>query len=292
MIICVTVTYNPDFDILIQSLSSISNQVDRVYVIDNGSLSPFHDRLSFDNVSFYSLGDNFGIGYAQNYGMNLALDLEPDFIMLSDQDTIYPKHYCSTMSDSLLSHSEACVVAPLFEDARSKKVTEFFPENTYFLTKFRPKSGYYYISQAIASGMFIRVSSLKEIGIMNEDLFIDWVDFEWCWRATFYGYRILLNSDVKVLHYLGDSTLDSPFGSLEMRSPLRHYYITRNAFFLSLYCNYLPYPKRFTLFVRSLRYLVGFPVLCNPHVENLKLVCLAFFHGLRKVQGKLKRFDS
>ena len=84
MIICVTVTYNPDFDILIQSLSSISNQVDRVYVIDNGSLSPFHDRLSFDNVSFYSLGDNFGIGYAQNYGMNLALDLEPDFIMLSD----------------------------------------------------------------------------------------------------------------------------------------------------------------------------------------------------------------
>lgn len=287
MIACVVVTYNPDVETFIHSLSSIATQVDCIYIVDNGSLFDFKDLLCFDNVSFHSLGQNFGIGYAQNYGIKLALRSGSEFIMLSDQDTIYPVQYTSIMKRSLSFHKEAGAVAPVFEDDRSKKVYKFFSENTYFLRKFSAKSGQCYIFQTIASGMLIRSDTLKRVGLMNEELFIDWVDFEWCWRVTSYGYKILLNSDVKIFHSLGDSVLNTSFIDLHVRSSLRHYYITRNAFFLSLYSDYLSRTRKVALFLRSLRYLAGFPIL-KPHVQNFKMVFLGFFHGLIRIQGKFR----
>jgi len=42
---------------------------------------------------------------------------------------------------------------------------------------------------------------------MNEDLFIDWVDFEWCWRARKKGYKIIGNANVVITHQLGDAAV-------------------------------------------------------------------------------------
>ena len=30
---------------------------------------------------------------------------------------------------------------------------------------------------------------ILDVGLMDESLFIDWVDFEWCWRAKSKGYK-------------------------------------------------------------------------------------------------------
>lgn len=40
---------------------------------------------------------------------------------------------------------------------------------------------------------------------MNERFIIDWVDFEWCWRAREKGYQIIGNANVLITRQLGDA---------------------------------------------------------------------------------------
>lgn len=122
---------------------------------------------------------------------------------------------------------------------------------------------------------------------MNEELFIDYVDLEWCWRAVNKGYKIIGNAEVSINHTLGDYRKTFLNFEVNMRTPLRHYYITRNTIYLSLRSKELPFYSRLILFVKSLKYFMGFSLLGTPHLENLKYTSLGFLHGFR---GKLGDF--
>ena len=284
----VYVTYNPSLDFLTKSIDSIIEQVRKIYIIDNTpgkfvGLESFFER----GVEIIYLNDNLGISYAQNIGIKESLKNNANFIMLSDQDTCYPEKYIKSMLEVFDDNNDVAAVVPRFVDSNKSSSDGFIKILPVFFKQFFPKKGQHEIMQAIASGKILNVMYLKEIGLMDEQLFIDWVDFEWCWRARKNGFKIIGNADVVIQHQLGDFSKNIGFREVNLRSYIRHYYITRNAFYLALYSNNLDFLHRINLFFKSFRYITGFPVLAKPHLKNLKYVLLGFLHGVFKKLGKL-----
>ncbi len=59
------------------------------------------------------------------------------------------------------------------------------------------------VSYTMNSISLIKTDLFKEVGLMDESLFIDGVDDEWCWRATnLFGCRFFLDSKVVINHNL------------------------------------------------------------------------------------------
>lgn len=286
MIVSVYVTYNPNIPLLERAIESLIEQVDFAIIVDNSPQSILELRI--DNMVIEALGENIGIAAAQNIGIRKAIEFGAEYIVLSDQDTVYPADYVASMLPVFEQFSDACVVVPKFVDAMKKGADGFIAIKPIFFQQFFPGSGKHKIFQAIASGKVLKVSSLGEIGLMNEHLFIDWVDLEWCWRARARGFQVIGNADVVIQHQLGDMSKDLGFREVNLRSPIRHYYITRNAFYLSLYCKDLDVWHRINLFFKSFRYIIGYPALSKPHLKNLRAVLLGFYHGLT---GRLGKYD-
>jgi len=286
----VIVTYKTEEDSLEKLLNSIKFQVDKVLIVDNtpnftNGLEKFRD----EKTEAIYLNENTGIAYAQNFGIKKAIEEGADFIMLSDDDTLYPENYVNEMLKVFQKKKEEKIaaVAPSFKNVLTGKKNSFVLKSTIGFRKICPSSGYYEIFQAIASGLILNAKYLKEIGLMNEKLFMDYVDLEWCWRAIKKGYKIIGNANVIIEHKLGDYSKTMSGKQIFLRNPLRHYYITRNNTYLALYDNDLDFIYRGFLLIKSFGYLIGYPLLASPFFKNFQYCLLGFWHGVTKKMGKL-----
>ena len=287
----VLVTYNPNCELLNKVVNSISSQVRKMYIVDNTPdrakcLSNF---LEYENIETIYLDDNKGIAYAQNIGIKKSIEDKSNYILLSDQDTIYPDDYILDMIQAINKcNDDIAAIAPLYKDSNRRKKNEGFIKKSYFLNKkIYPESGLHEIYQAIASGKILNTKYLNKIGVMDENLFIDWVDLEWCWRSVKRGYKIIGNANVIITHHMGDKAINIGFKEISLRNPIRSYYITRNAIHLALRCDSLNFLQKATIVFKTLRYLVAFPILAKPHMAHLEYAMRGFWHGLTGKLGKL-----
>jgi len=287
----VIVTYHPDLKLLHRCVESLASQVRYIFLVDNTPCGPagLEEFLLSHPVEMITVGDNKGIAYAQNLGIKKSTERGSRYILLSDQDTIYPEKYAENMLSAMDSiEGRVAAIAPLFTDTRRQgEVQWFIKKSLWGFSKFYPKSGLYEVFHVIASGMIANTEYLNDIGLMDDDLFMDWVDLRWCWKAQKKGYKIIGNADVLIIHQLGDKALNLWFRKVNLRDPIRHYYITRNAFHLALRCDSLDVPHRIILFFKAFRYVVGYPLLSGAHSVHLKYILLAFWHGICGKLGKL-----
>ncbi|MDR2408843.1 MAG: glycosyltransferase family 2 protein, partial [Bacteroidales bacterium] len=195
---CILVTYHPDILLLNRVLDGILFQIRNCYVINNGVQ---YFCYSTNNITIVNLGRNYGIAYAQNYGIELAKRHNADFVLLSDQDTIYPEDFISKMLD-VYEHTEdkehIGAITPIFYDKNKDRSSAIMATKFYSII---PESHKIYtVAHTISSGSLIPMENLKIIGFMREELFIDYVDTEWYWRALKYGYKILSIPAVAIKH--------------------------------------------------------------------------------------------
>lgn len=292
MIAGILVSYEPEAQTLRDTFASLLSQVDHLFLVDNDSSIDPAELLSVteeERLTIIRLDENLGIAAAQNAGIASAKALGAEFVVLSDQDTVYPLGAISRLLDVFKRWPKAAAVVPLFNDVNKSASDGFILENSLFFSSSRVTKGEHSLLQAIASGKVIRLSTLEVIGAMDEDLFIDWVDLEWCWRARHKGYQVIGSCDVEVTHALGDGSRNIGYREVNLRSPLRHYYITRNAFSLALRTPYLTLLMRCILFVRSLRYPLAFPILSRPRWRNFCAVIAGVTDALLGRLGKTNR---
>jgi rhamnosyltransferase len=238
------------------------------------------------NAEIIYLNDNYGIAYAQNVGIKKALEENVDYILLSDQDTIYPLDYIEKMLECF-KEDKVAAAGPLFIDAHTGKVQFFVKKGLIGFKKVYPKTGKHEVLQLIASGTIINVKSIQEIGLMKEELFIDWVDMEWCWRATKKGFKIIGNADVVIEHFHGEKSKEFLGKNITLKSYVRNYYTIRNGIYLALYSNVLDIYRRTLLFFKTFRNIFLFSVLSNDIFLNFKYTLKGFYHGLIGKLGKL-----
>ena len=208
----VYVTYNPDIELFKKSVESVIGQVDKIVIVDNtpGKCEKLENLKTLPNIEVIYLGDNYGIAYAQNVGIKKALENNADYILLSDQDTVYPPDFVEKMLECF-KEEKVAACGPLFIDANTGRKQFFIKKGLFGFKRFYPTSGKHEVLQLIASGTILNSRYLSYIGLMKEDLFIVWVDMEWCWRAKKRGYKIIGNADVIINHRLGDNVKNIGF---------------------------------------------------------------------------------
>lgn len=139
----------------------------------------------------------------------------------------------------------------------------------------------------ISSGTFTSMAIFNEVGGFREDLFVDYVDVEWCLRLAKKGYRLWGICAAMMEHDLGEDPI-ALFGRLFFtHSPLRHYYLIRNG--ITLYkasdisfrwkCSDMP-----RLLVKSIFYLM----LSKPQLTHMRMMGRGFCDGLRGRLGKFR----
>ena len=282
-VFCVVVAYRPREAVLRSVLESIGRQATHVIVVDNteGTGEP----LDVAPARYLPLGRNMGIAAAQNRGIALALAEGADYIWLSDQDTVYPPDFVPRM----LATAATCTaqgirfaaLAPAFFDTLAGKVRPFI-RHAPFIQAFAPAPGPNPVADAIASGTLIPAQVLRSVGLMQENLFIDWVDIEWCWRARIlHGLQVIGVGDVVIQHALGDGVVAFAGRRITIRSPMRHYYIIRNAVYLAVHSTAATLPIRIQIAFRALLWTAGYPVIAPEHKwDHLRACSRGLLDGL------------
>jgi rhamnosyltransferase len=287
MIACILVLYNPDFEAFRTVLESIASQADTVFIVDNSNADNQSRIAATGKVRYIGLRRNLGIAAAQNIGIRAASELKPRYIWLSDQDTVYPQAYVHNMLAAFAQSSgRIASLAPAYFDTH-KGAVQHFIDHTPFTHYFAPKPGVQGVSHAIASGIFIPADVLEVVGLMQEDLFIDWVDLEWCWRAKYrFGYRNLGTGDVVIQHTMGDQYVDFLNRKVSFRSPVRHYYMIRNAVHLALHSRSVGPAIRLEILAKALAWTFIFPGIAPDRKrQHLRATVAGFLDGLRNRMG-------
>jgi len=235
--VAVVVTHYPDTSVLSSSLNAISSQVDATVVIDNGSHISIKDWLAVNHpaVVCIALGQNYGIAKAQNTGITWAKNVCANYVVLLDQDSIP----APDMVDKLLAamkqkkdeKTKIAAVGPRYCDDRPPpfgRICGLKLERLTCDTQDRVVS----VDYLISSGSLVPMSVFNKIGGMREDLFIDYVDIEWGLRARHHGFQSYGVCSACMQHSLGNQPIKFVGKNIPLHSPLRHYYLFRNAVLL------------------------------------------------------------
>jgi rhamnosyltransferase len=240
----IIVTYFPNEILLLRLLQSIGSQVKKIYIIDN---TPHGDKIWLTsewlsklelNIDYHLLGENYGIAKAQNIGIDLAVKDGCDHVILFDQDSSPAREMIGKLAKVELKLINAGVkvgsVGPLFLDEKTKEYSRAVRHRWFMVKKIKvsPDDLPIAADYLIASGSLISVSILQEVGVMREELFIDWVDIEWGLRAGSFGYKHFIVPETVMLHSIGDEVISFGIKKINLHSDLRNFYIVRNACYL------------------------------------------------------------
>jgi rhamnosyltransferase len=293
-VVAVVVTYQPVIDDLTKLLNALVEQVDSVIIVDNGSvtdISSFFKQYSSLKVSVLCLGNNMGVAFAQNTGIKEAEKMNATHVLLFDQDSIpAPDMVLRLMSKLKEIENQGIKVAavgPCYKDERNIDHPSFISVSGLRVVKSSCRSADKIVESdvLISSGTLIPMSILKKVGGPLTELFIDQVDSEWCFRAKSYGYRLFGVCDAVMHHSLGEDPITFLGRRILHHSPLRHYYIFRNAVWL-LSKRYVPLGWKL-LFIRTI--LIRLIVYCGfvePRLDYLKMMVKGIWHGLVGRLGK------
>ncbi|MDO4231467.1 MAG: glycosyltransferase family 2 protein [Lautropia sp.] len=294
-ITAVVVTFNPDTTLLAELLRRTRPQVEHIELIDNGSTEPTLDAIralcADDQVRLTTLGENRGVAGAQNAGIALARQHGARYVLLLDHDSL-PSEGMVARLRTAIEHAPASqqpvgAAGPRFVDERQRES----------ITPFRRLVGVRRVrcqcetddqlldvEHVIASGCLIPLAVLNQVGDMDAGLFIDYVDIEWCLRAQHHGFHILGVCAASMVHNLGENPIRIFGRNLPNHSPLRNYYLFRNALLLYRMSHISWQWKCMDARIFIMR--IGlYLATMKPRIPRLNMILRGLFDGLRKKTG-------
>lgn len=239
-------------------------------------------------VRYVPNGKNVGVATALNQGVAVLREVGCSRALLFDQDSeptdTLLRDLPMVLADLQQCGERVALVAPAYEDARLGGVAPFVRFRPFCLERvFASGAQTVDVDFVITSGSCIALDCWTAVGPMDDALFIDFVDLEWCVRAKRAGYRLLGVPRITMRHALGGEPVRIFGRPYPMHSPLRHYYLFRNAIVL-FRRSYVPWTWKSTELVKlPVRLLV---YLCLPS-ERIKHIGMAF-RGIRDgLRGRL-----
>jgi rhamnosyltransferase len=134
----------------------------------------------------------------------------------------------------------------------------------------------------LSSGSLIPKSTYDQVGGPDDKLFIDLVDFAYCWRIASRSLLVIKNPQSQIFHKLGDGKVKI-LGFLEvgLPKPFRHYYSTRNTVYLILFGK-APFYWKATNSLKVLFKLTIYPLTLPQGKERFNFIWKGFKDGLFK----------
>ncbi len=218
------ILYNPNKDV-IRNIESYIRYLDKLYVIDNqnGEFITNELKNKYDNVEIIKHSENMGISYSLNKVLSLC-SKGYTHLLTMDQDSYFDIGIMDKYKKAIQSFDwdKTLGVGP--------KILDY---NT--LLKCSDVS-YQETMGVITSGNIISVKNAINIGGFDENLFIDEVDYDFCYRGIKKDYKVYIySSGVYLKHRLGN-TIERFFVYRTLKcmnhNYVRKYYIMRNRFYV------------------------------------------------------------
>ncbi len=272
----IIICYNPTKEKIINLIAKVKSEGTNIYIANNGGMSDnLIDSLQEQDVNVISFGANLGLGKAINkIAENLPNTVQAIFTF--DQDSAPPDNYILKVWGKYLKLMERKiplgVLTPKFVDARS---------------------GYQYQQDAIATDdEFTELTITLQSGMciplavwcrekFNPELFIEFVDTEWCYRIKSKGYKVLQMNDIVMHHEVSDQA-PKTFLSFKLLKykPIRRYYFFRNAVFL-LKQDYVPIYNKFRLLTGACNRILSIALLDELKFEAYKQSIRGIVDGIK-----------
>lgn len=234
-ICAVIVTYNIG-EAIHACFHSIFNQVGHVLIVDNGSDESTRkelDKLSgFDGVTLILNPGNEGLAHAFNQAVRWAQGKGFQWILTLDHDS----EATPGMVDELLKAS-ATLERQGIRDWGVIGANPFDINIQHFLlfTPLEDEREPVEFEETISAGSLIALRVFEKTGPFNEDLFIYYVDTDFCMRVWRAGFRIYVCPHAVLLHREG-TKIRRKFlwiqANYDHYGKLTRYYLTRNAIYM------------------------------------------------------------
>jgi rhamnosyltransferase len=274
------VLYNPEQNV-IENIQSYISQLPKLYVVDNSEVcnnNIVETIKGFNNSNYIFNGENLGIAKALNIGAQEAIKDDFKFLFTFDQDSKATTRMIETIKSYLAENdfSSIGILSP-FQDNKGYKKP---PDKK--ITK---------VSNIATSGNLLNLYAYNQVGPFLDELFIDYVDVEYCLRLNDSGFKVIRLNDAVLKHNLG-SLVKRRFlfrkVAVTNHSPLRLYYRTRNRFYVLRKYKY-KFPlfsiyNFFRLFMETIK------IVCfeSERIEKMRMMIKGYSHFRINRFGKLK----
>ena len=288
----VLVSYNATEQELNLVVNELLRQTSFVVICNNSKIDLIYHHPKIKVLNF---GDNLGIARAQTLGMTWAYEDGADFVLQMDQDSLPDPDMVKLLLESYLALGIANynigLIGPRAYDRYSKKL-QSNKSNLAFFQKGKivvDFEGIDFVDSMISSGSLIPKIAFQKNGGMLDELFIDHVDLEYCWRLKANGFLIARNNKAKLAHRSGEGRLRFLIiFDVAVSAPIRHYYWFRN--FLYLFNrNYVPTYWKLINAHKIIFRILFYPFFLNNGFERLKFMLLGLKDGFIK---KMYSIDS
>ncbi|WP_342479456.1 glycosyltransferase family 2 protein [Paenibacillus sp. FSL F4-0097] len=268
------ILFNPDIYRLKENVNSILPQVDKLYMIDNCSSNIEEIEREFKglrNITIVNNIRNFGVAKGLNQIMEIAKTQGADWVLTLDQDSICPNDLI-VKSSRYIEKRNIGIICPKIIDTKINVL----------LTEPNKDIDYEFVNRCITSASLTNVEIWNEIGFFNDELFIDYVDFDYCARLFINNYKILRMNDVALSHQLGDSKIKKLFFK-EIRvtnhSAFRKYFIARNiTYYIRKYRKVMNVKLEYLRLIKVLTLAIFFE---SNKKEKIKNYFKGILHGLK-----------
>lgn len=234
----VVVTFFPDEKIG-DRLTAMARECSHVIVVDNGSDVAVRARLSGERVELIALGENKGLAAALNVGLDRALALGFGWAVTFDQDSTPTIGMVKALWRSREARPDPMRVAVVGPRLSEEKVVNedhrWVVPHPFFRWGFSRvpcvSADLGGVAFVITSGALTDLRVYREIGPMDADLFIDYIDHDYCLRALRSGHEIVVSAGAKLIHNFGAQREYHVAGRVvrpTFHSALRLRYIARN----------------------------------------------------------------
>ena len=232
--------YNPDNE-NIKNIRTYIDYVEKLYIIDNSKENnkKLADSLNNLKTEYIYNDKNLGIAKALNLACEKAASEDFEWILTMDQDSSFD-------SDSINAYFRA------FEKMTKNNVGIISPRHILKndIDKFSDDKESAEVDHVMTSGNLLNLKIWEEIGKFDENLFIDEVDSEICFRIIESGYKVIQLNKIRMFHELGNLEKRNFFTrkiSVLNHNHIRKYYIMRNKFYMLK--KYKKYRSRYIYYI-------------------------------------------
>ena len=281
------IVYRPEKNLLKLVQLLLEQKVD-IFLFINERNSFSDALLKNKKINYFNSDKNVGISISLNKIIQVFMKNNYEYLFTFDQDSMIEKNYVQIMirnfENVLDIHKNAVCFSPSIIDEKFNN-EQFIKKN---ISKTNNQIKYKEVNFAITSGsLFVKESFLK-VGEMNEKLFIDGVDMDWCERAKLCNTKLFKSNNIFLKHRIGQKFINF-FGIKKSYHQLdiRVYYIIRNSIYLILYGKNRIIWK-FIEFQKTIIRIFAYPILSLKRRYTFLIILLALKDGFIKKMGKME----
>lgn len=238
------------------SVSQLAYTNYEIVVVDNGSTDGSVDAVSkqYPGIKILQTGSNLGYAGGNNIGIKYALSHDADYILILNNDVVVAPDLVtefmnasnflppgSVLGAKIYSYDQPdtlCSLAGRWNGETSN--FEYIGHNQKDGPLFE---GLLQVDYVIGCSLFISANTFKDVGLLDENFFLNYEETDWCYRAKEKGYKCFVTPKAKLWHKISSS-----FGGAD--SPVHTYFMNRNKLIWAK--KHLPRSARTKLHKRSI----------------------------------------